>query len=171
MRKPALLALLPLLALAACEMPDSVRPEEEDYFESEEIPVLDRQNLWVVTLMELERAGFRVEQGRTNESRAVFETHWKSYPQPFRYEGKRKKVIGKLEEDEARPGTYKVRLTVWTQRNADLENPMDLSQAIWQDEPPDTRTVKQIMYQIERHFRDPRPVRGGPGEPGEEEGK
>ncbi|MHC4861803.1 MAG: hypothetical protein ACYTDY_17125, partial [Planctomycetota bacterium] len=83
MRRFALLALFPLL-LAACEMSRSSRPDEEEYFETEAIDVLDRQNLWVVTLLELSRAGFRVDDQRTNESRGVFESRWLSFPQPFK---------------------------------------------------------------------------------------
>jgi hypothetical protein len=162
MRRATLLLLLVTVPLS-CEFSRTNRPAKEDYFESEAIDVLDRQNLWVVTLLEIQRAGFRIDEERTNERLGVFESRWLSFPQPFRFEGKRKRVIGEIVEDPEQAGEFKVRLTAWLQRNADIENPMDLSKAIWQDEPPDMMTVKQIMYQIERHFRTPRPVLGGPG--------
>lgn len=148
------LILIPaLLAVAACDMMESqTRPDEDEMTASAVYEVPGREVLWEVTVMELEKAGFQLDLGASDEHAGLFETHWVDTLAPHRYEGKRKKVLGRIVEDEERPGSYRILMTTWSQKNADIKEPMDPSRAVWQDEEPNEGQTEQLLYRIRQHF-------------------
>ena len=118
------------------------------------LEALDIQILWPVLIEEVERTGFQIDRDKTNRATGEFETRWRMELAPFRYEGRRKKIVGVAREMPEGSGEFAVRVQVWTQRNADIENPMDPSLAIWQDTEPDTSTTDDLLYRIRQHFPD-----------------
>jgi hypothetical protein len=110
--------------------------------------------LWPILIQEVERAGFIIDRDRTSRLTGEFETRWKMELAPYRYEGRRKKVLGVAREMPVGSKTFTVRLTTWTQRNADIEDPMDPSRAIWQDLEPDQAITDELLYRIRGHFPD-----------------
>jgi hypothetical protein len=160
-RAIALSLVLCLLLLAACELPDQERPEEGDMFAINGLKVIDQEVLWEIVILEVSRSGFQIDRNLTNKNTGEIETKWRMELAPFRYEGRRRKILGVIREQPEGSGTFSVRLTVWTQRNADIENPMDPGKAIWQDTQPDKSTVDDLMYRIQGHFPDFEPKKGG----------
>jgi len=146
--------VLVALLLSACELPSEERPEEKDMFAIHGLKVGGQEVLWEVVILEVQRSGFRIDQNATNKATGEVETRWRLELAPFRYEGHRRKILGVIREQPEGSGKYSVLLTVWMQRNADIENPMDPSQAIWQDTEPDKATVDDLLYRIKRHFPD-----------------
>ncbi len=168
MRSLGTLGALSLL-LAACEVPSGHRPEEPEMFVSAVFEGLDPEIVWTVLELELGKKGFEIDPHLTNRKTGDFETRWTEYLMPFRFEGKRKKLVGKIVEVPERPGWFQVKTLMWVQRNADLENPMDSRKAIWQDEAPDTVASEVFLFAVERHFPAPgggaSPVRPSPAGP------
>ena len=150
----ALLAVLSAFLLLGCELPSQDRPGRDQMFPSEEFPSTGTEAIYAVALSELDRTGFSVDRVASSEAAGKFETHWRNFLAPFRFEGRRKKVIGEVEESESRPGYFRVYLTVWNQRNADIEDPLNAASAIWQDTEPDQGLSDAIIYKIQNHFSD-----------------
>ena len=158
MRAAALLLLT--LTLASCELPKGTPPEKSDMAASRELDALGREILWEVIKVEVSRFGFDIDAEVSSEAAGTFETHWINELQPFRYEGRRKKLKGVFEESPDRPGKFRVLLVTWMQRNADMEEPLNPAKAIWQNVDPDMGTTGRILKAIERHFREPDPMGG-----------
>jgi hypothetical protein len=147
------LLFVPLCAVfAGCEMPSESRPSLENMTPGEELAVPGPEVLWVITLKELQDAGYRLLEEGTIESTGDFETRWQEFPSPFRFEGRRVKILGRVEEVEGRPGYSRVRMAAWVQRNADMKDPMNTAGAIWQDIEPDSGIVETLLYRIDTHF-------------------
>jgi hypothetical protein len=154
--KPSLTFLLLsvfLVPLTGCEMPDESRPGLDDMTPGAEHPVPGKEVIWVITLKELGESGYRMLEEKTIESTGDFETRWQDFASPFRYEGRRVKIVGRVDDVEGMPGHSRVRMAAWAQRNADIKNPMNLSQAIWQDVEPDSGIVEVLLYRIDNHFQ------------------
>ncbi len=154
MRFIPFLLLVPLCSLfAGCEMPEENRPSVENMTPGDELVVPGKEVIWVVTLKELEEGGYRILEDKTLESTGDFETRWQNFPAPFRFEGRRVKIIGRVEDVEGKPGYSRVRMAAWVQRNADMKDPMNLGGAIWQDVEPDSGIVETLLYRIDSHFQ------------------
>jgi hypothetical protein len=152
MRRAAVVWML-LVLLPACELPSENRPDVEDMVPGAVLQVPGREVVWVMVLRELERSGYQMADDRTIESTGAFETHWQTFLSPFRFEGRRVKILGRVEELEGGNGACQVLLTTWIQRNADLKDPMSPAGAIWQDIEPDMGTIETLLYRIETHFQ------------------
>ena len=148
-----LLLCLLIAPLTGCETPSENRPGLDDMTPGAEHPVPGKEVIWVVTLKELEDSGYRMLEAKTIESTGDFETRWQDFPSPFRYEGRRLKILGRVDDVEGMPGHSRVRMAAWMQRNADIKDPMNLSHAIWQDVDPDSGTVEVLLYRIDNHFQ------------------
>jgi hypothetical protein len=155
MRSPRRLSFLALLVfLSACELPSETRPVADQMFSSREFPAVGMEAVYEVTLAEMRRMGLQVDSSKSNRHAGKFETYWTNFLSPFRYEGRRRKLLGEIKENEAVPGRFRVLATVWVQRNADIEDPLDSSKAIWQDVEPDQTTAERLLMNVERHFPD-----------------
>ena len=150
---PFALCLVALL-LTACELPSGSRPEEEEMTAITGLEALDMEVLWPILMKEVGESGFILDRDKTNQITGEFETRWRLELAPYRYEGLRKKILGVAREMPEGSKKFTVRLTVWSQRNADIEDPMDPSRAIWQDVSPDKATTDELLYRIRRHFPD-----------------
>ncbi len=149
-----LLLLIPVCAsLFGCELPSENRPSIENMTPGEELAVPGKEVIWVITLNEIEKSGYQLLNDRTIESTGEFETKWQNFLSPFRYEGRRVKLLGRVEDVEGRPGYSRVRMAVWVQRNADMKDPLSPAGAIWQDMEPDTGIVETLLYRIDSHFQ------------------
>jgi hypothetical protein len=167
-RATVLCLALALLALAACEMPRGTRPTEGQMSGIVGLEAVDMQILWPLLMEEIDRTGFQLDRDKTHRETGEFETRWRMELAPFRYDGRRKKIVGVAREMPEGSGEFTVRLQVWTQRNADIEDPMDPSKAIWQDVEPDTATTDDLLYRIRKHFPDYKgSARGGESRTGE----
>jgi hypothetical protein len=144
--------ILAVLVLFACELPKESRPEKEQMTASKNLDAIDLNVLWEIVTIEVNRSGFDIDQLKSSSASGQFESHWVNELAPFRYEGRRKKIVGMIEESPGRPGSYRVLLITWVQRNADLEDPLNPAKAIWQNADPDNGNTGQILYRIERHF-------------------
>ncbi|MEN8151393.1 MAG: hypothetical protein ABFS86_16370 [Planctomycetota bacterium] len=166
MRTIALSLCLCTLLLPACELPSGTRPEEADMFALSGLEAIDMEVLWPVLIQELEKTetGYIIDRDKTSRVTGEFETRWKMELAPYRYEGRRRKILGVAREMPEGSKQFTVRLTIWQQRNADIEDPMDPSRAIWQDVDPDKATVDLLFYRIKQHFPDFRRS-SGPAEP------
>ena len=154
--KPHFLLLLLIPActvLIGCELPKESRPSIENMTPGEELEVPGKQVIWVITLEEIERSGYMLLDDNTVEATGDFETKWQNFMSPFRYEGRRVKLLGRVEDVEDRPGYSRVRMAVWVQRNADMKDPLNPAGAIWQDVEPETGIVETLLYRIDSHFR------------------
>lgn len=149
---PVLLFVPLCFVFVGCEMPEEQRPELANMTPGAELPVPGKEVLWVIVLKELEDGGYRILEDKTIESTGDFETRWQDYPSPFRFEGRRVKILGRVEDVEGRPGFSRVRMAAWVQRNADIKDPMNLAGAIWQDIEPDSGTVETLLFRIDSHF-------------------
>jgi hypothetical protein len=154
MRATVLCLILALLVLTACELPRGSRPKEEAMSGIVGLEALDMQVLWPIVMEEIDRTGFQLDRDNTSMTTGEFESRWRMELAPFRFEGRRKRIVGVAREVPVGSGRFNVRLTVWTQRNADIEDPMDPSKAIWQDVEPDTATTDDLLYRIRKHFPD-----------------
>jgi hypothetical protein len=160
--------IVALLALAACEMPRGSRPTEGQMSGISGLEAYDMEVLWIVLMREIEGSGFQIDRDKTSMNTGVFESRWRMELAPFRYEGRRKRIVGVARENPPGSQRFDLRLTVWTQRNADIEDPMDPSQAIWQDVEPDTGIVDDLLWRVRKHFPDFRGgAEGGEGPTGE----
>ena len=153
--KPCIAFLL-LIVLCApfigCEMSKENRPTVENMTPGTELAVPGKEVIWVITLRELGDSGYRLLEDKTIESTGDFETRWQNFASPFRFEGQRRKILGRVEDVEGNPGFSRVRMAAWVQRNADIKDPMNLRGAIWQDIEPDSGIVETLLYKIEAHF-------------------
>jgi len=66
---------------------------------------------------------------------------------PFKGEGRRRSVKGKI-EGEGRG--YRVRLHAWSETNQALENPLSSTRAKWKNRRPDATSAEVMLAQIER---------------------
>jgi hypothetical protein len=146
----AMLLLPPLLA--ACEVPHGVRPEEDEMLPSEPIDAMDMELLWAILETEIERTGLKLDELESSQRTGEFESYWQNSLSVFRYEGRRRKLLGKVLAEPGRPGRFRVLATIWVQRNADIEDPGNPEKAIWQDEPPDVASTRVFLYAVEQHF-------------------
>jgi hypothetical protein len=146
------LLVLCTLLLTACEMTESSRPSEGDMLSVEGIKVPDIQVIWELAKKEVERSGYQLDRDATSIHTGAFETRWRLELAPFRYQGRRKKLIGFIREHPEGSGNFSVRATTWTQKNADIENPMDASKAIWQDVEPDNGVTEDFLRRMRGHF-------------------
>ena len=151
MKTPILLLLLPVI-FVGCELPRSEKPELEDMTASAAFVAPGTEAIWEIVLYEFGEAQLRLDDRETEPARSHFESTWVNYPSPYRFEGERKKIVGEIVPVEGSPDSYRVHLITWVQRNASDGDPLDLSQAIWQDVEPDPMVTNQLLYRIERHF-------------------
>lgn len=144
-----LLIALSAFLFVSCNLPDGGRPSEEQMIASRPLDVPGREIIWIWLNQELESAGFRLDSLHSNAAAGEFETQWDALPSPQRYNGIRRKIVGVIVEPVERPGTFVLKLAVWRQRNTDINNPMETSQADWEDEEPDAGMAELIIYRIE----------------------
>ena len=154
MRATTLSLILALLVLTACELPHGSKPKEEEMSGIVGLEALDMQVLWPVLMEEIDRTGYQIDRDKTSMASGEFESRWRMELGTHRYEGRRMRIVGVVREVPADSGSFNVRLLVWTQRNADIVDPMDPSKAIWQDVEPDTATTDELLYRIRKHFPD-----------------
>jgi hypothetical protein len=153
--RPAIPVLLLVFTfLTACELPIGIRPGLADMLESRAIEVPDGELVWEIVKLEFEQAGMGFDMDRTIPSEGTFETHWVEELAPYRFDGRRSRVVGQILPDPESPGFFRVYMTTWVQRNADMDDPFDSQRAIWQDVEPDLGLTRQFIYRIERHFFD-----------------
>lgn len=150
--KRLMLPVLCVLLLTSCELTQSVRPSEGDMLSVDGIKALDIRVIWEIVKMEVERSGFQLDRDATNMNTGAFETRWRNELAPFRYQGRRKKMIGFVREVPEGSKTFSVRATTWTQKNADIEDPMDPTKATWQDVEPDNGITQDLLRRLRRHF-------------------
>ncbi|MCU0726711.1 MAG: hypothetical protein MUE73_13145 [Planctomycetes bacterium] len=148
-------ALMILVLFTACEIPESNRPEEKSWYSSQGFEALDEDLVWMVLELELSRRGYTLDPMACDRITGDFETRWITNLNPFRYEGRRTKYVGRVEAVADQPGWFRVRGLVWTQRNADLKDPMDPLKAIWQDDAPDDTATEVFLYSMVSHFETP----------------
>lgn len=141
-----------LLFVISCELPNSDRPEPDEMMASSALAAEDMRVVWEIVAMELGQNGYPLDQDASSPGRGTFESHWQVSPAPFRFDGRRKKVVGQIEEVKGSPDRFRVLLSTWVERNADLDNPMDPSRATWQTIEPDDDTTARLLYRIQRHF-------------------
>ena len=148
------LPVLIVVLMPSCEMTQSVRPSEGDMLSVDGIQVQDIRVIWEIVKLEAERSGFQLDRDATSMRRGEFETRWRMELAPFRYQGRRKKMLGFVREIPEGSRTFSVRVTTWVQQNADIADPMDPTKAIWQDIEPDVTTSEELLRRIKRHFPD-----------------
>lgn len=149
----ALGAIAFALGLAACDaIPISSKPGDEDMLASRSFSAPAREVVWEVVKSELSHDGFSLDELQSNPGAGRFETSWVDNLAPYRYEGKRKKILGRIEEEPGHPGTFRVMATTWVQKNASVKAPMDPAEAIWQDDTPDDGLTESLLYRIRQHF-------------------
>lgn len=147
MRHP--LIVLATLVLVSCTIPSGGRPTEEEMSYSKPLDVPGREVVWIWVTQELSNAGYRLDTLHSSAAAGEFETQWDTMPSPQRYNGIRRKVVGSLLESVEEPGKYVVMLGVWQQRNKDIENPLEMTTADWEDQEPDVGAADVLIYRIE----------------------
>ena len=78
-----------------------------------------------------------------NKSDGLFHTSWRSELHPFRYEGKRRRVHGRLETVEE--GGTSVAIRVEAEKNADIDAPLDIRRAKWKSLPDDEYEARKLQ--------------------------
>ena len=147
------LCLIALLATAlGCSYSTGIRPGEDDMLRSRLMDVPGREIIWEWVRDEISRTDFTLDMERSSPYEGTIETEWLTLLSPQRFDGIRKKVIGKIVEEEDSPGRYRLLLTVWVEQNADIENPMEAIGGEWQEHPPDTSTAELLIYRVEQRY-------------------
>jgi hypothetical protein len=150
--RTAILLALAVLVSAGCHVSSVTRPDEEQMLATKPMKVPGAEVIWEWVRSELERSDFRLDSERSNLAEGTFESHWVVLPSPQRFEGIRRKAIGKIVENESVPGEFTVLLTVWVQQNADIENPLEPAQGIWEEHEPDSGLAEYLIYRIEQRY-------------------
>ncbi len=137
----ALLLLLPILNLGACQSTPDVKPA----WSSGEVESPSIHLLWQVALVALQKADYPVgADADPTRLRAV--SGWKQSLAPFRGQGKREQAEIECTPLEPRSeGRYSLRVRVRRERNMDIISPLDATYADWQAEADNTLAARRIL--------------------------
>ncbi len=98
---------------------------------------------WLATLTVVDK---EFDISTSDKSAGSFETAWETNLGSFRYEGKRRRVLGKLSEEDE--GTT-VSLRVDVETNTEMDRPLDIRRATWSTEAPDDSAARRLHHLID----------------------
>lgn len=140
------------LLTAGCKT-DNAPPDDDDYRLGESIFVPEFDTLWERAKVTVMTEGWAVDEEETRFSERLIASNWAVRLAPARFEGNRTRAWVAFEEED--PTHWRVRVAVQRQRNKDIEDPLNLMTAQWEDQPMDEDRAMVLLWKIEAAFRTP----------------
>ncbi len=151
------LALVLPAALGGCNRLMSTEedflPDKDHYTHGQELYVPEFQVLWERAKLAVDNGGYSLNDDLTQFTRREIVSRWNTSLQPQRYEGRRRRVV--VHFREVKLENWVVSIAVQSQTNTDINDPLNILEADWRDDPPDRDLAEILLLKIELGFRTP----------------
>lgn len=140
---------------AGCALFHNDQPAEQTYPDSE------FDELWMKSLSVV---GREFPMRTTDKAARTFLSEWRTNLHPFRYSGKRRRVEGRLFEEEE--GLWAVELLMRVETNTEIDAPLDIRRASWRRDADDVEGARRLLHLVSVSFdRKSAPGSGSPSSP------